>query len=278
MQTKKKKIDIVVYIALTVLAAAFLVPIFLVLMNSFKNKLYINTTPFVLPNADSFVGFKNYIDGLTKIKFLNSIGYSLFITICSVAVIILFCSMTSWFITRVKTKTTSLLYFLFVGSMVVPFQMVMYTMTKTANVLHLDNYVGIIVLYLGFGSAQAVFMFSGFVKGIPVELEEAALIDGCNPLNMFFRVIFPVLKPISITVAILDAMWIWNDFQLPYLIIGTKYRTVPVAIQYLKSGYGSIDYGHLMAVIVVALIPIVIFYFACQKYIIEGIVDGAVKG
>lgn len=278
MQTKKKKIDIVVYIALTVLAAAFLVPIFLVLMNSFKNKLYINTTPFVLPNADSFVGFKNYIDGLTKIKFLNSIGYSLFITICSVAVIILFCSMTSWFITRVKTKITSLLYFLFVGSMVVPFQMVMYTMTKTANVLHLDNYVGIIVLYLGFGSAQAVFMFSGFVKGIPVELEEAALIDGCNPLNMFFRVIFPVLKPISITVAILDAMWIWNDFQLPYLIIGTKYRTVPVAIQYLKSGYGSIDYGHLMAVIVVALIPIVIFYFACQKYIIEGIVDGAVKG
>lgn len=278
MQTKKKTIDIVVYIVLTVLAIAFLVPIFLVLMNSFKNKLYINTTPFELPNMDSFVGLKNYIDGLTKIKFLNSIGYSLFITICSVVVIILCCSMTSWFITRVKTKTTSLLYFLFVGSMVVPFQMVMYTMTKTANVLHLDNYVGIIVLYLGFGSAQAVFMFSGFVKGIPVELEEAALIDGCNPLNMFFRVIFPVLKPISITVAILDAMWIWNDFQLPYLIIGTKYRTVPVAIQYLKSGYGSIDYGHLMAVIVVALIPIVIFYFACQKYIIEGIVDGAVKG
>lgn len=278
MQTKKKTIDIVVYIVLTVLAIAFLVPIFLVLMNSFKNKLYINTTPFELPNKDSFVGLKNYIDGLTKIKFLNSIGYSLFITICSVVVIILCCSMTSWFITRVKTKTTSLLYFLFVGSMVVPFQMVMYTMTKTANVLHLDNYVGIIVLYLGFGSAQAVFMFSGFVKGIPVELEEAALIDGCNPLNMFFRVIFPVLKPISITVAILDAMWIWNDFQLPYLIIGTKYRTVPVAIQYLKSGYGSIDYGHLMAVIVVALIPIVIFYFACQKYIIEGIVDGAVKG
>lgn len=278
MQTKKKKTDIIVYVILTILAVAFLVPIFLVLMNSFKNKLYINTTPFELPNAKSFVGLKNYMEGLTKIKFINSIGYSLFITVFSVIVIILCCSMTSWFITRVKTKTTSTLYYLFVGSMVVPFQMVMYTMTKTANVLHLDNYVGIIVLYLGFGSAQAVFMFSGFVKGIPMELEEAALIDGCNPLNMFFRVIFPVLKPISITIAILDAMWIWNDFQLPYLIIGTKYRTVPVAIQYLKSGYGSIDYGHLMAVIVVALIPIVIFYFACQKYIIEGIVDGAVKG
>lgn len=278
MQKKQKKIDVLIYVILTILAVAFLVPIFLVLMNSFKNKLYINTTPFELPNVKSFVGFKNYIDGLTKIKFINSIGYSLFITVCSVIVIIICCSMASWFIMRVKTKTTSLLYYLFVGSMVVPFQMVMYTMTKTANVLHLDNYVGIIVLYLGFGSAQAVFMFSGFVKGIPMELEEAALIDGCNPLGMFFKVIFPVLKPISITVAILDAMWIWNDFQLPYLIIGTKYRTVPVAIQYLKSGYGSIDYGHLMAVIVVALIPIVIFYFACQKYIIEGIVDGAVKG
>ena len=278
MQSRKKTIDTIIYIALIILAVAFMVPIALVLMNSFKNKLYINTTPFVLPNSESFVGFRNYIEGLTKIKFINSIGYSVFITVFSVIVIIICCSMASWFITRVKTKTTSFLYFLFVGSMVVPFQMVMYTMTKTANVLHIDNYVGIIILYLGFGSAQAVFMFSGFVKGIPMELEEAALIDGCNPLGMFFRVIFPVLKPISITVAILDAMWIWNDFQLPYLIIGTKYRTVPVAIQYLKSGYGSIDYGHLMAVIVVALIPIIIFYFSCQKYIIEGIVDGAVKG
>lgn len=186
--------------------------------------------------------------------------------------------MTAWFITRVKGKISSFLYYLFVASMVVPFQMVMYTMTKTADTLHLNNLVGMLVLYLGFGAPMAVFMFSGFVKGVPIDLEEAALIDGCNPISMFTKVIFPILKPISITVAILDAMWIWNDFQLPYLIIGTKYRTVPVAIQYLKTGYGSIDYGHLMAVIVVALIPIVIFYFCCQKYIIEGIVDGAVKG
>ena len=156
--------------------------------------------------------------------------------------------------------------------------MVMYTMTKTADALHLNNYVGIIVVYLGFGAGMSVFMFSGFVKGIPMELEEAALIDGCNPLTMYIKVVFPILKPISITVAILNAMWVWNDYLLPYLLIGTKYRTIPVAIQYLKSGYGSIDYGHLMAAIVVALIPIVIFYFACQKYIIEGIVDGAVKG
>ena len=278
MKAKKRTADIIIYIILTILAVVFLVPIFLVIMNSFKNKLYINTTPFVLPNADSFVGFKNYIDGLTKIKFWESIGYSLFITVASVAVIVVCCSMAAWYIIRVKNKITSTIYYTFIASMVVPFQMVMYTMTKVANMTRLDNYVGIIALYLGFGAPMAVFMFTGSVKGLPMELEEAALIDGCTPVNMFFRVIFPVMKPILITVAILDAMWIWNDFQLPYLIIGTKYRTVPVAIQYLKSGYGSMDYGHLMAVIVVALIPIVIFYFACQKYIIEGIVDGAVKG
>ena len=278
MKAKKQTVDIIIYIILTILAVVFLVPIFLVIMNSFKNKLYINTTPFQLPNADSFVAFKNYIDGLTKIKFWESIGYSLFITVASVAVIVVCCSMVAWYIVRVKNKITAGIYYAFIASMVVPFQMVMYTMTKVANMTHLDNWLGIVVLYLGFGCPMAVFMFTGSVKGLPMELEEAALIDGCNPLNMFFKVIFPVMKPILITVAILDAMWIWNDFQLPYLIIGTKYRTVPVAIQYLKSGYGSMDYGHLMAVIVVALIPIVIFYFACQKYIIEGIVDGAVKG
>ena len=278
MSERKKTANLITYIVLTVLAVAFLVPIALVIVNSFKNKLYISDQPFALPNSETFVGFSNYIEGLTKIKFWNSIGYSLFITVFSVLVIVICCSMTAWFITRVKGKITSFIYYLFVASMVVPFQMVMYTMTKTADTLHLNNLVGMLVLYLGFGAPMAVFMFSGFVKGIPVDLEEAALIDGCNPISMFTKVIFPILKPISITVAILDAMWIWNDFQLPYLIIGTKYRTVPVAIQYLKTGYGSIDYGHLMAVIVVALIPIVIFYFCCQKYIIEGIVDGAVKG
>ena len=278
MQDKKKVVDIVIYVVLTVLAVAFLVPIALVIMNSLKSKLYISTTPFVLPNEENFVGLKNYVEGLTKIHFFDSVGYSLFITVFSVLAIVIFCSMTAWFITRVKTKLTSAIYYMFIASMVVPFQMVMYTMTKTADVLKLNNYVGIIVIYLGFGAAMAVFMFSGFVNGIPMELEEAALIDGCNPLTMFIKVVFPMLKPISITVAILNAMWIWNDYLLPYLLIGTKYRTIPVAIQYLKSGYGSIDYGHLMAAIVVALIPIVVFYFACQKYIIEGIVDGAVKG
>ena len=233
---------------------------------------------FVLPNEESFVGLKNYIDGLTKIHFLSSIGYSLFITVVSVALIVIFCSMTSWMISRVRNKLSSFLYYLFIISMVIPFQMVMYTMTKVANTLHIDNFVGICILYLGFGSGMAVFMFCGFISGIPVELEEASLIDGCTPFQTFFQVVFPVMKPITITVAILNAMWIWNDFLLPYLVIGTKYRTVPVAVQYLKSGYGSVDYGHLMAVIVVALIPIVVFYFACQKYIIEGVTAGAVKG
>ena len=278
MQEKKKVVDIVIYVVLTVLAVAFLVPIALVIMNSLKSKLYISTTPFVLPNEENFVGLKNYVEGLTKIHFFDSVGYSLFITVFSVLAIVIFCSMTAWFITRVKTKLTSAIYYMFIASMVVPFQMVMYTMTKTADVLKLNNYVGIIVIYQRFGAAMAVFMFSGFVNGIPMEMEEASLIDGCNPLTMFIKVVFPMLKPISITVAILNAMWIWNDYLLPYLLIGTKYRTIPVAIQYLKSGYGSIDYGHLMAAIVVALIPIVVFYFACQKYIIEGIVDGAVKG
>ena len=278
MKQKKEISHAIIYVILTILSVAFLIPILLVIMNSFKNKLFISTTPFELPNEQSFMGLKNYVEGLMKIHFFNSIGYSLFITVFSVLAIVIFCSMTAWYITRVKGKVTTVLYYMFIASMVVPFQMVMYTMTKTANVLHLDNYVGIVALYLGFGAGLSVFMYSGFVKGIPMELEEAALIDGCSPFSMFVKVIFPILKPISITVAILNAMWIWNDYLLPYLVIGTKYRTIPVAIQYLKSGYGSIDYGHLMVAIVVALIPIVIFYFACQKYIIEGIVEGAVKG
>ncbi len=277
---KKKSISakISIYTFLCFFSVLVIYPIFLVLQNSFKNKLYISTEPFAWPNAESFVGLQNYIVGLTKIHFFKSILYSLFITAFSVLAIVVFCSMAAWYIIRVRNKVTKLIYYLFILSMVVPFQMVMYTMTKTANVLHLDNYIGIVVLYLGFGSGMAVFMFTGYVNSIPKELEEAAMIDGCNPFNMFFLVLFPVMKPIVISVAILDAMWVWNDFLLPYLVIGTKYRTIPVAIQYLKSGYGSVDYGHLMATIVVALIPIVIFYFACQKYLIEGIVAGAVKG
>ena len=275
---KNKTSGIFATLFFTIISILFVAPIFIVLMNSFKKKAFISLSPFSLPDEKSYTGFENYITSITKYEFIKAVGWTLFITVISVVVILVCCSMCAWYITRVKNKLTKLIYLLCVFSMVIPFQMVMYTMTKTADALHLNNYVGIIVVYLGFGAGMSVFMFSGFVKGIPMELEEAALIDGCNPLTMYIKVVFPILKPISITVAILNAMWVWNDYLLPYLLIGTKYRTVPVAIQYLKSGYGSIDYGHLMAAIVVALIPIVIFYFACQKYIIEGIVDGAVKG
>ncbi len=278
MEKRRVLLNGLCYLVLCIFSLLFFMPICIVLMNSFKNKLYITTTPFELPTAETWVGLKNYVEGLQKIHFINSIGYSVFITVASIVCIVIFCSLAAWIITRVKSRMASFLYYFFLLSMVVPFQMIMYTMTRVAGVLKLDNWVGIVVLYLGCGCGMAIFMYSGFVKGIPVELEEAASIDGCNPFAMFVRVIFPILKPISITVAILDAMWIWNDYLLPYLIIGTKYRTIPVAIQYLKGGYGSTDYGYLMAIIIVALIPIVCFYFTCQKYIIEGVVAGAVKG
>lgn len=275
-RTKAKSISLFTF--LLVLAIAFLSPILIVLMNSFKGKFYISDTPFVFPNDTTFVSLKNYTSGIEKINFFNAFGMSLFITVCSVAVLVLFTSMTAWYITRVKTKLTSAMYYLFVFSMIVPFQMVMFTLTKTANVLHLDNPIGIIIVYLGFGAGLSVFMFSGFVKSIPIEVEEAVMIDGCNPVQSFFKVVLPILKPIAVTVAILNVMWIWNDYLLPDLLIGTEYKTIPIAIQYLKGGYGSIDMGAMMAMLVLAIVPIIIFYLFCQKYIIEGVVAGAVKG
>lgn len=270
--------DSLLFAVLLILSLVFLSPVFIILMNSFKGKFFISDTPFVLPDSKTFAGLSNYINGLTKIGFLKAFGWSLFITVSSVIVIVLFTSMTGWYIARVKNRLTKAMYFLFVFSMIVPFQMVMFTMTKVANILHLDNPLGIIIIYLGFAAGLSVFMFSGFVKSIPLEIEEAALIDGCSPVQMYFMIVFPVLKPISITVAILNTMWIWNDYLLPYLLIGSEYRTIPIAIQYLRGGYGSIDMGAMMAMLVLAIVPIVIFYFACQKYIIKGVIAGAVKG
>ena len=269
-------------IALTVfigiLAVVFIMPILIVFMNSFKSKLYISNEPFSMPSGDTFVGIDNYIGGIEKTGFISAFGYSLFITLCSVAVIILCTSMAAWYITRVKNTFTNLLYFVFVFAMIVPFQMVMFTMTKVANMLYLDNPVGIIVLYLGVGAGQAVFMFCGFVKAIPMEIEEAAMIDGCTPIQTFFRIVLPMLKPTVITIAILNAMWIWNDYLLPYLVIGSDYKTIPIAVQYLRGGYGSIDMGAMMAMLVLAILPIIIFYLLCQKHIIRGVAAGAVKG
>ena len=275
---KGKKSNIVIYILLVILAVIFLAPIFIILFNSFKGKLYISDAPFKLPTAETFVGVQNYIDGLSKTGFLSAFGWSIFITFFSTIVIVLFSSMTGWYITRAKNKVSTVLYFIFVFSMIVPFQMVMFTMSKVANMLSLDNPIGLIVLYLGFGAGLSIFMFSGFVKSIPIDIEEAALIDGCNPIKTFFLIVLPLLKPICITVAILNVMWIWNDYLLPSLVLKSDYKTIPMAVQYLRGGYGAIDMGAMMAVLVLAIIPIIIFYLTCQKYIIEGVAAGAVKG
>lgn len=269
----------IAFFVMVVLTAIFLVPIFLVLVNSFKSRLYISSAPFSLPNEETFVGFQNYIAGLSTAGFFTAFMRSLFITVFSTVIIIVCTSMTSWFIVRVKNKFTGALYYLFAFSMIVPFQMVMYTMTFVVNRMNFDNIFGVVFVYLGFGAGLSVFMFTGFVKAIPLELEEAAEIDGCNPLQTFFLVVFPVLKPTAITVAILNSMWIWNDYLLPYLVLGTDNKTVPVAIQIAMQGaYGATDYGGFMAMLVLAIIPIVIFYISAQKYIIKGVISGAVKG
>ena len=279
MKANKKVNDSIIFIFLLLLAALFLLPIVIVFINSFKSRFYISSAPFELPNSETFVGFENYINGLTSSGFLAAFGRSVFITVFSVLLIVVCTSMAAWYIIRVKSKFTKLMYTLFVFSMIVPFQMVMYTMTYVANKVNFDNIVGIVIIYLGFGAGLSVFMMSGFVKSIPLEIEEAATIDGCNPLQTFFMVVFPILKPTAITVAILNAMWIWNDYLLPYLILGTDDKTVPVAIQIAMQGaYGSTDYGGFMAMLVFAIIPIIIFYLSCQKYIIKGVVAGAVIG
>ena len=276
----KKALNVMIFIFLTVIAICFLYPLLFILINSFKGKLFISRNPFSFPDAETFVGIGNYVTGITKTGMLSAVGYSFFITVVSVIMIILFTSMTAYYITRVHSKLTSAIYYMFVFSMIVPFQMVMFSMVALADQFHLKNPLGMCLLYLGFGAGLSVFMFSGFVKSIPLEIEEAAMIDGANPLETYFQVVFPILKPTAITVAILNAMWIWNDFLLPYLVIGvgTKYKTIPVVVQMLVGSNGNKDMGALMAMLVIAIIPIIIFYLACQKYIIEGVVAGAVKG
>ena len=278
METKRKLTDAILYAILTIVAIIFLAPVLIVLMNSFKGQFYISDAPFRLPDRETFVGLENYISGLRKTGFFSAFFYSLFITVASVAVIVFFTSMAAWYISRVRNVATRILYYLFLFSMIVPFQMVMFSISKIANSMNLDNPIGIILIYLGFGAGLSVFLFTGFVSGIPKEVEEAAMIDGATPLQMYFLVVFPMMKPIAITVAILNAMWVWNDYLLPYLVIGNKYKTIPIAVQYLQGGYGSRDMGALMAMLVLSIIPVVVFYLLCQKYIIKGVVAGAVKG
>lgn len=269
-----------IYPMLIALSVLFVTPVLFVVMNSFKGKLFITNAPFAFPSGEMFAGIANYVQGIVKTRFWSAFGCSAFITVAGVGVIILCTSMTAWYIIRVADRFSGVLYYVFVCSMIIPFQMVMFTMSKLADMMHLNHPVGMVVLYLGFGAGLSVFTFAGFIKGIPLEIEEAAMIDGCTPEQTFFGIVLPILKPTVITVAILNAMWIWNDYLLPYLVIGvsTPYKTIPVAVQYLMGSYGAKDYGCLMALLVLSIIPIIIFYLCCQKYIIEGVVAGAVKG
>lgn len=276
---KNKKSGIFATLFFTVISILFVAPIFVVLMNSFKRKAFISLSPFAIPDEKSYAGLENYVTSITKYEFVKAVGWTLFITVLSVIVILVCCSMCAWYITRVKNKLTKLIYLLCVFSMVILFQMVMFTLSGTADSLHLNTPWGIVIVYLGFGAGLAVFMFCGFVKSIPIEIEEAAMIDGCNPIKTFFSVVLPIMKPTYISVGILEAMWIWNDFLLPYLVLDlNKYKTISIAIQYMKGSYGRVDMGAVMAALILAVIPVIIFYLSCQKHIIKGVAAGAVKG
>ena len=263
----------------SIISIGYIFPIMLVFINSFKKKAYISRKPFDIPNGKMYVGLENYVRGIKQANFFEGAKWSTVITVGSVFLIILCTSMCAWYIVRVKNALTKTIYYLCLFAMIVPFQMEMFTLSKLANSLGLNTPWGLWIIYLGFGAGLSVFMFTGFVKSIPIEIEEAAMIDGCNPLQTFFGVVLPVLKPTCVTVAILQTMWIWNDYLLPYLVLDLKkYVTIPIAVQYLKGGYGSVDMGAMMGVLVLAIIPIIIFYLFCQRYIIEGVVAGAVKG
>ena len=281
MAKREERGKMVLTIIFTVICIAYIMPILIVLMNSFKSNAAVNTETFAFPDANSFVGFQNYIKGMTfgNYPFLKAVGYSLFITLASTALILVCTSMAAWYVSRVGSFFSKIVYYLCVFSMVVPFQMVMFTLSRTANQLSLDTPWTIPVIYLGFGAGLAVFMFCGFVKSIPLELEEAAAIDGCGPVRTFFQVVLPMMKPTMISVGVLEIMWVWNDFLLPYLVLDrTEYMTIPIVIQHLKGSYGQVDMGATMALILLSILPVIIFYLCCQKHIIKGVAAGAVKG
>ena len=264
---------------LSIVSLAWVYPIVLVLINSFKQKAYISRNAFSLPTGKAFVGLENYIRGIERTNLISSFGWTVVITVGAVLLIIVCTSMCAWWIVRTNNWAARLLYTLFLFNMIVPFQMVMFTLSKTADTLKLNTPWTIPVIYLGFGAGLAVFMFSGFVKSIPLEIEEAAAIDGCGPVRTYFSVVMPMLKPTLVSVGVLEIMWVWNDYLLPYLVLDrTQYMTIPIHIQYLKGSYGTIDMGATMALILLAIIPVVVFYLCCQKYIIKGVAAGAVKG
>ena len=276
----RRVVNVLLTVLLAALCVVWLYPVLLILINSLKDELAISTaTVFELPTQATFAGLHNYAYGITQLNFLQSFGYSATITITSVVLILLCCSMCGWYITRVSSMISKAMYLLCVFSMVVPFQMVMFTLSKTADTLRLNTPFNICVIYLGFGAGLAVFMFTGFMKSVPIAIEEAAMIDGCNPLQIFFKIVFPILKPTMISTAILETMWVWNDYLLPTLVLDIKkYRTIPMAIQYFRGSYGRVEMGPMMACIMITVLPIIVMYLVCQKYIIDGVIAGAVKG
>ena len=277
---RERRVNRVLSVVFTILSLAWVYPMFMIFVNSFKQENAINTTSvFELLNAGNFDGIANYVNALTRQGFASAFGYSLLITVTSVVLILVCCSMCAWYVVRVNDRFCKALYYLFVFSMVVPFQMLMFTLSTLADNLGLNTPYNICFIYLGFGAGLAVFMFAGFVKTIPTEIEEAAMIDGCNPVQTFFHVVLPIMKPTYISVGILETMWVWNDYLLPYLVLdSTKYRTIPILIQYFRGGYGHVELGPMMACIMMVIIPTVVVYLLCQKYIIDGVVAGAVKG
>lgn len=280
MKTKEKIARSIVFIVLCILTVIWIYPVFMILINSLKGDAFISTnTVFQLPNSESYVGFENFSNALSSKGFAAAFGYSLVITVSSAFLILLCTSMCAWYITRVDSWLSKLCYALFVFSMVVPFQMLMFTLASTADRMDLDTPFNICIIYLGFGAGLAVFMFTGFMKSIPLEIEEAAMIDGCNPIQTFFQIVLPILKPTLISVAILETMWLWNDYLLPYLVLDRKkYMTIPILIQYFRGSYGHVEMGPMMACIMMTVLPIIIMYICLQKYIIKGVIAGAVKG
>lgn len=280
MDKKRKPGSMIWTIILGIASVLWIYPVVMILLNSLKKESAISTAAaFKLPTADSFTGIANYIDAIASKGFLSSLGFSTFITITSVTAILICCSMCAWYITRVNSIISKILYFLFVFSMVVPFQMLMFTLASTADKLGLNTPFNICIIYLGFGAGLAVFMFCGFMKSIPLEIEEAAMIDGCNPIQTFFLIVLPILKPTLISVGILETMWLWNDYLLPYLVLDRKkYMTIPILVQYFQGSYGKVEMGPMMACILMTVLPIIIVYLVCQKYIIKGVIAGAVKG
>ena len=279
--TSERRHKTIASVVLSIICIIYVMPIVTVVINSFKKNTFVKTDTFALPNAETGAGWANFIKGMTfgNYPFMASVANSVIITVLSTFLILVVCSMAAWYIARVNSKFCKVIYYLCIFSMVVPFQMVMFTLSKTADVLKLNTPFTIPIVYLGFGAGLAIFMFVGFVKSIPIEIEEAASIDGCGPVRTFFRVVLPMLKPTLISVGILEVMWVWNDYLLPYLVLDiNKYRTIPIHIQYLKGSYGTVDLGATMALILLSIIPVIVFYLALQKYIIKGVAAGAVKG